>query len=86
MRTIYIDEEPIRIETGCGLRPFHECPIQVWAKQNDITYTVSRTVPWKAGIFLWTEDDHNKTVAKQIQNLCESCYYGSAQKIKQKVR
>ena len=82
MRTIYIDEEPIRVETGCGLRPLHKCPVQVWAKQNGITCTMSRAVPWKPEIFLWTEDDHNKTFAEMVQNLCDSCYYGEAYKIK----
>ena len=84
MRTIYIDEEPARVETGCGLRPLHLCPVQVWANQNDICNTIERLVPWSPKIFLWTEDDSNKTIAKKVQNLCNSCYWGEAFKIKLK--
>ena len=84
MRTIYIDEEPVRIETGCGLRPLHLCPVQVWANQNGILHTMTRSVLWTPKIFLWTEDDSNKTIAQKVQNLCDSCCYGEAFKIKQK--
>jgi len=82
MRMIYVDEELIRIEDGCGIRPLKKCPVQVYAKQHGIITTKNMPFPWKqTNIWIWTEAD-NKKFAVQIQNLCDSCYYGNAQKIK----
>lgn len=82
MRTIYADKEPVRVETGCGLRPLHLCPVQVWANQNGIIHTKTWFVLWAPKIFLWTKDDSSKKIANQVQNLCDSCSYGEAFKIK----
>ena len=84
MRTVYIDEAPVQVEKGCGLRPLTKCPVQVWASQNNIPNNMERTLPWKVEIFLWPEDDLAKKVAQTVQNLCSSCYYGEAFKIKKR--
>lgn len=83
MRTIYVNQELVRFETGCGLRPLHKCPIQVWAEQPNITATINRILPWRPVIRLWTYDDPSR-FSKQVQNLCDSCCYGEAFKIRQK--
>lgn len=83
MRTIYTNEKSVRVETGCGLRPLHKCPIQVWAAQPNITVIINRILPWRPIIRLWTYDDPSR-FSKQVQNLCDSCFYGEAFKIRQK--
>jgi len=84
MRTIYINREPVRVEAGCGLRPLHQCPIQVWANTPKINVSINRIIPWHPKIYLWTYDTHKEldTYIQQVQNLCDSCYYGEMYKIK----
>lgn len=78
MRTIYIDEVPVRVGSGCGLHSLNRCPVQVWANQNGMVHTMTRPVSWILKIFLWTKDASNKIIAQKG----DSCYYSEAVKIK----
>ena len=82
MRTIYVNDEKVRIENGCGLFPLKRCPLQVWANKPNITVAINRIVPWNTRIYLWTYDDPMLT-ALRVQEICDECRHGEARKIQQ---
>ncbi len=84
MRIIKVNGEIVRRDEGCGIRPLHPCPVMVNAQHEG--YGVSKDGnPFNPVITITDVADAKLAqLYKDINNICESCYFGNAMQIRRR--
>ena len=79
MRTVYVNEWAAQISFGCGFWPVMKCPIQKWAKQNEMSCKKTSEGVFDRALFLDTKPENRNEVIKQVQDICNKCKFGKTE-------